>query len=190
MKKLPIFIFILYVVLSCTSTKIVSDIGKGIKHKTSNPNTPYIYKKGFKSYTVKPILTVHNGDSTFINELKFNAVYSSFYTKKVMFDKFGKWDREIRPNNERHPVLIWEKRKLFNTNESTYYVAAGGDENWNEIYASVMVFDSKNFDCLNEDHVKKDSLIHLFSKGIRNLNSNKQFYKIYWKMIKEYDKKK
>lgn len=156
--------------------------------KTSNPNTPYIYQNGFKDFEIAPILTIQGNDSTYINELRFNAVFSAMYTKKLMFDKFGKWDKEIRPNNERHPILVWEKIKLFDNKNKVYSIATYGAESMEGIYASVIIFDSKNKDCLTENNSEKDSIISFFPKGIQNLSSNKKFYNIYWKMVKGYNK--
>ena len=189
MKKLTILIIIFIGILSCSTLKKVSENENGIKQKTANPNTPYIYKNGFKDFNIVSILTIQGKDSSYINELRYNAVAASMYTKKVMFDKFGKWDKEIRPNNERHPILVWEKVKLFNDNDKIYSVATSGVESIKEIYASVMVFNN-NTDCLAKNNPKKDSIINFFSSGIVNLSFSNKFYKIYWKMINEYEENK
>ena len=188
MKNIAVLILFGIGILSCSSSKTISndENGIGIRKKTSNPNTPYIYKNGYRDFEITPTLTVNENDSTYINELRFNAVFSSMYTKKLMFDEFGKWDKEIRPNNERHPILVWENKRLFNKENKTYSIAASGIESKKEMYASVIVFDSENRDCLSETHPKKDSIINYFSNGIINLKSDRMFYDTYWKMISDY----
>ena len=185
MKKTIVLIVLILGVFSCTSTKTNSDKkkGVGVKQKTQNPNTPYIYKNGYLDYKIQPKLTVIENDSTYINELKFNAVFTAMYTKKLMFDNFGKWDKEIRPNNERHPILIWERKKLFENDNTLYSIAASGEETWEEIYASVIVYDNENKDCLSETYTKKDALINYFSDGIKNLKTDNTFYDVYWDMV-------
>ena len=160
----------------------------GIEHHTANPNNPIIYKRGFKYHEIKPVLTVHGEDSIFVNELRFQAVYSPMYTKKMMFDTYGKWDKEIRPNNDRHPILIWENKKLLASSDEHFSVAVNGDETWEEIFASAVVFDAKNRDCLKEGHPYKDSIIHYFSEGLKNLRTNTKFYEVYWRMVNRFDK--
>ncbi|WP_271407473.1 hypothetical protein [Tenacibaculum soleae] len=189
MKKLTLITFTLFGILSCTSSKTISENGNavGIRQKTSNPNTPYIYKNGYKDFEIKPTLTIRNNDSTYINELRFNAVFSAMYTKKLMYDKYGKWDKEVWPNGAKRPILVWEKRKLIETQDELYSVATNGTESMKEMFASVIVFDSKNRDCLSENYHSKDSLINFFATEIRNLSSNKKFYDVYWKMVKEHN---
>ncbi|MGI9650443.1 hypothetical protein [Chryseobacterium sp. RLHN22] len=164
----------------------------GVAQKTYNPNTPFIYKKGFKNYNVftKKIIKKNN-DTTELNELKFNAVLSAMYTKQVMYERFGKWSKEVRPNiDESHPILVWEKVKLFEGEDKQYSVYANGDENWNEIYASVLVFDENNNDCLSTSYSNKEKIIEYFSNGIQSLSNGKDFYKVYWQSVNSYNPKK
>ncbi len=81
----------------------------GTARKTANPHTPYIYENGYRNYTVVKVPFVENNVTIELNELKFNAVSSAMYTKKVIFDRFGKWTKEIKRENQRHPILVWEK---------------------------------------------------------------------------------
>ena len=125
-------------------------------------------------------------------------------TKKVMYEKFGLWSKEVRIKKEKHPVLISENIKLFNDN-NLYTVFTKGFENTkgsgnhvkennfhkqakgsnHEIYASVIVLDSTGGDCLSDNNqVLKKLIIEYFSNGIKNLTSNNEFYDIYWKSVK------
>ena len=110
------------------------------------------------------------------------------YTKQVMYERFGKWSKEVRPNiDESHPILVWEKVKLFEGEDKQYSVYTSGDENWNEIYASVLVFDENNNDCLNASYSSKEKIIEYFSNGIQNLSNGKDFYKVYWQSVNSYN---
>ena len=192
MRNTFLILSILLISFSCNSQKRIQNNQKkgiGIAQKTANPNTPYIYKKGFLNYNIVKIPVIHNSDTITLNELKFNAVYSAMYTKKVMYDKFGKWAKEIRPNNESHPILLWENVKLFEDENKFFTIYANGDENWNEIYASVLVFDNEKNDCLKENSSFRDKIVHYFSNSIQNLNDNENFYDVYWKSVNEFEKK-
>jgi hypothetical protein len=186
MKKIILLTILIITILSCATSKENSNNGNGfgIKQKTSNPNTPYIYKNGYDNFEIIPVLTVNKKDSTYINELRFNAVFSAMYTKKLMYDKFGKWDKEVWINNDRHPILLWEKRKIFGENGASYTIVTSGTENRKEMYASVIVFDNENHDCLTEKSPKKEFLINYFSNGIKSLSTSKEFYDVYWKVVK------
>jgi len=186
MKIKNIALFLSIVLVSC-STKINKkneEKGIGIRHKTENPNNPFIYENGFKNFEIKKIQTIQDKDTSTISELRFNAVLSAFYTKKLMFDKFGKWNNQIYLNNDRHPILIWENVKLFETKNKLYSVATNGVESWEEMYASVIVLDSNNKDCLAQSNAEKDSLVQFFANELINLSSDKKFHEVYWKIVK------
>lgn len=39
------------------------------------------------------------------------------YTKKGMYDRFGKWNQEIYLKEQIYPILIWNIVKLFQTTQ-------------------------------------------------------------------------
>ena len=192
MKNITLILAATLISLNCYSQKHLSkkEKGVGIAKKTENPNTPYIYKNGFLNYTITKIPLDKNDETKNPNELKFNATFSSMYSKKVMFDKFGKWTKEVRPNNERHPILIWDNVKLFDDNDQLFKVYADGSENRNEIYSSVLVFDLDGKDCLSENSIYKEKLIAYFSDGIQKLKDDRKFFDLYWDSLNKFDSKK
>ncbi len=155
----------------------------GERSRTSNPNIPYIYKNGFSDYKIVKQITLNGKDTSFVYTLKFNAVSSAMYTQKIMFDKFGKWTTAVPAGDNRNLILIWENVKLFDDKEELFSVAACGIEGWGEMFASVMVFDSKNNDCLSNNSIYLNEIITLFSNNIQNLNNDDTFYKIYLSII-------
>ena len=155
----------------------------GERTKTSNPNTPYIYKNGFSDYKVVKQITLNGKDTSFVYTLKFNAVASAMYTQKIMFDKFGKWTTAVPAGDNRNFILIWENVKLFDDKDELFSIAAHGIESWEEMFASVMVFDSKNNDCLSNNSIYLNEIITFFSNNIQNLNKDHTFYKIYLSII-------
>ena len=73
-----------------------------------------------RTLILKQVLTVTNSDSIYINELRFNAVASSMYSGKLMFDKFGKWDKEISLTRTSKPILIWKNKKLLESKKNFF----------------------------------------------------------------------
>lgn len=185
-------LLLLFAILSTKSLaqKKNKERGFGTRQRTANPNTPFIYKNGYLNYSILKKAVVLKKDSVNVHVLKFNAVFSAMYSKKVMYDKFGKWTIEIRPNfSDQHPILVWEKVKLFENEDKLYTVYADGDESWEEIYASFMVFDENNDDCLSDSHSDKTKVIEYFSNGIKNLSNNKDFYTVYWQSVNSFKPK-
>ena len=195
MRPIYLAISMLIITTTCNAQNSFIKVNKkentiGIPRRTANTNTPFIYENGYLNYTLVKVPLVENKETINLNELRFNAVFSAMYTKKVMYDRFGKWTKLLQPNKERHPILVWEKVKLFDNDADLYTVYADGTESSTEMYASVLVFDANNKDCLNDDHPMQSKLITYFSDGIENLNDSKNFYKVYWKTVKKLESKK
>ncbi|MBW8359797.1 MAG: hypothetical protein K0M63_08380 [Weeksellaceae bacterium] len=146
--------------------------------KTANPFTQYLYIKGFRDYQVVKIETKAQDVSKSYSELRFNSVYSQHYTKKLMYDQFGKWDREIVSLGS-DPTLVWRDVKLFADSGETFTVFANGVRSFKHMYAAVNVFDSQNKDCMDENHPLRPKLIKYFSEKIWNLSDSKEFQETY-----------
>lgn len=143
-----------------------------------------IIKNGFKTVLYEEFKSVVNKDTIKLNEVKYECVHTAMYTKKVMYDKFGKWHKEIYPNKERHPMLIWENIKLFANDSTKFTIATNGLESIETIYASILVFDQNNNDLLAKSSPYRDKLVDYFGKLIINDNNKKEdFYDIYWKTV-------
>ncbi|CAM3663901.1 hypothetical protein FLGE108171_09315 [Flavobacterium gelidilacus] len=188
MKKIILIAVSFIVFLSCSNLKTVNENNDevGVKQKTANPNIPYIYKNGFKNFEIIKVLSVNNNDSIYLNELRFNAVYSAMYSQKLMYDKYGKWDNEVWVDNDTDLLLIWHNIKLLDSNDELFSVVTGGVESREEIFATVIVFDSDNQDCLTDTSEYKKILMDFFSTEIKNLSSKKDFYDQYFKTAKKY----
>lgn len=143
-----------------------------------------IIKNGFKTVLYGEFKSVVNNDTIKLNEVKYECVHTAMYTKKVMYDKFGKWHKEIYPNSERHPILIWENIKLFANDSTKFTIATNGLESIETIYASILVFDENNNDLLAKSSPYRDKLVEYFGNLIINENVKKEdFYDIYWKTV-------
>ena len=179
---------ILSIFLSCSSSQ------KAIKET----KCPKIYKNKFTEILNEKYVTINGKDTTKINEIRYECVYSALYTHKVMYDKYGKWNKEIFPSNRNHPILMWNNIDLL-SNGKKYTVLTNGLEEWKNIYASVMILDEEERDVLTEQTEEKIALTNFFGELIKNHNPEKKdFYEVYWKMvdpkrweqIKEYRKNK
>ena len=100
------------------------------------------------------------------------------YTKKGMYDSFGKWDVMINPEYGRISELVWKDVKLFEDDSLRFQVAAGGIESIYDMYASVTVFDQYGNDMLLEGSPYVEKIIDYFALLIfDNDNKKLDFYK-------------
>lgn len=165
--KKVFFLAILLVSLSCSTTKKMSNNFEVVKTPVSNSN-----------------------ESKSINELRFNDVRSAMSTQKLMFDNYGKWDREVRYNNEEHPMLVWENVKIFDDQDQKYSISAQGIESSLGMYASLVVYDNKGNNCLSDNHPKRETLVKFFREKMHALSKDRKFYDVYWKMVTDYKKRR
>tara|TARA_B110000211_G_scaffold230548_1_gene290279 strand:+ start:592 stop:1200 length:609 start_codon:yes stop_codon:yes gene_type:complete len=171
--KPAFFIILLLFIFSCSSSQKVVEKDK----------CPKIYKNKYTEILNEKYETVYKNDTIQYNEIRFECVYSAFYTHKIMFDKFGKWDKEIYPSNKKHPILVWEKVDLF-SNGKKYNVYTNGIEECKHIYASVMIFNENDIDLLNNESPEKERLTNYFADLIKKHKTEKKdFYEVYWKMV-------
>lgn len=169
MKKFLLLI-LLIIIFSCSSSQILRPEKRCAK----------ILKNDYSEIVVDKYTSIIDNDTITLNEVKYKCVFTSTYIKKIMFDKYGKWTRTHYPNNQKHPILIWENIKLFDNAETTFTIAALGAENHQTIYTSVMVFDNDFNDSFIENSVYKDDLITFFGQLIKMNNDNKrEFYDAY-----------
>lgn len=170
------FFIILFSLMSCSSQRV----GQEMK-------CPEIYKKDFTNIVHEKYWTSNGEKTVFYNEIRFECVYSPFYTHKVMYDRFGKWDKEIYPENKRYPFMVWDNVDLFSDGKK-YKVITHGIEEWKHIYASVMVFDENGKDLLADSSSKKSLLTNFFADLIRNMDDDEggDFYEAFWKTVDPY----
>lgn len=164
-------IIITSILISCSSTNNVNE-------KKCNS----ILKNDYQNIIEDKFKSIVNNETIYLNEVKYKCVHSSFYIQKGMYDRFGKWDKEIFPKGINRPILLWNNIKLFPNDSTEFTVAANGLESIGTIYTSVLVFDNNNVDLLAENSNYKAKLIDYFSEMIKSNNSNKKdFYDLYWK---------
>lgn len=167
MKKLTILTFIIIAISSCS-----------------------ISKKSLR-FEIRPTLIVNKDSSAYINELRIGRVYSSSYCGELMYTIYGKWDTVVWRKGS-GAFLIWEKRKLIKSKNELYSVATLGSEDALGPLGTLVVFDSKGRDCLEETSEDRDSLIKYFSSAVKkhsddyNKGRNKDFYTLLKKMVKEH----
>ena len=168
-------ILILTIISSCSATK-------------KPPKCKKFYYDKFVTNTVK-VETVRDNDTVVYNELRFECLHSTFYTGKVMFENFGRWDDEIYTHNLRNPVLIWKGIDLLKDGK-LYDVFTYGNERHGYIYSSVLVFDQKNKDMFLEDTPKKQIISKFIGNLIKNQDrENLEFFETYFKALDIHYKK-
>lgn len=115
--------------------------------------------------------------------LSYDCALTSFITKKVLYDHFGKWDDSFYLPKERHPIMIWKNRDIL-YNGSSLTVLATGEEDYGNMHGSIMVFDEQGNDMLQIGAENRKQLIKFVGSLINgNDTTKKDFYKVYWSQV-------
>ena len=148
-------------------------------------------KESKKNYEITDSVTLklNPTDSIKVNELRFKPNFSSDDLQKFMFNKYGKWNNLIATDRKEN-ILVWENIKLFDDNGELFTVAVSGDDKKFELmkvngkqkygrifYCSAIVFNSKDFDCLQPSSELKDNIAQYFINAVKSVDENNGTFK-------------
>jgi hypothetical protein len=141
-----------------------------------------ILDKNFAGILYHKFRPIVGKDTLKINEVKYECVKTALYTRKVLYDRFGMWTKEIyrygAPN--RLPELAWQDVQLLEDDEKKFTIVARGLESAKTIYASIMIFDENNYDMLDAKSPYRDKLVKLIGDFIKNDKESREFFKVFW----------
>lgn len=175
MKNLYIISSIFFFNFICISQN--TNLPVGIPYKTRSTENPYIYKNGFKNYFFST--TKIKGLNKILTDIRFDKSYSAFYTSKIMFDNYGKWNKVLKVKKIDKSALVWENVDLFK-NGNLYSIYTFGLETNEAIYCSIAIIDANGNDCLQDSYKDKQMLVNYFISKFDNLDSSNLFYTVYW----------
>ena len=115
-----------------------------------------------------------------VSEGKYHCVYTSFYTQKILFDKYGPWDDVVFYNDNQSEKLLWNNVKLLPDSNEKFRIAATGYEDEFGIYASIFVFDSEGNNMLSSKNPLAEKIMNIIGGLIQGNDENdKRFYELY-----------
>jgi hypothetical protein len=144
MKK-TISILILFLICSCSSTKIKSN-----------------FESRKVSYEIVEVSMISEKDTILLNELRFYNISSARNTIQMITDTYGNSDIELDGRYQNNlSQRLWKSKKILDNNK-LYTISASGAENGVDYFASLVVFDNENRDCLIEIYPDRQAIIDFF----------------------------
>lgn len=148
-------------ILSCSTSKNITDL---------KPSTNFEIIKSPSAF---------EKDTLILSELRFYKIQSALDAMKLMYLNYGKWSKKNQGKyQENIDQIVWNNVKLLENNEN-FTVIASGTETLSDYFTSLIVLDSSNIDCFNEDHPLKDRLIDLFTSKMNFLDKDQSVYKLF-----------
>lgn len=134
-------------------------------------HTTQYFKSGIE---IHPKITITETDSSAVNELRI-LNKNPYYTMMILFDDFGKWNKQIAPAESYDFYIIWQDVQLFENSSERYTIVT---EN-TDLYSSAWVFDSDKKDCLADSSPIKKAIINYFADGVRSSPISDDFFTAY-----------
>lgn len=162
-------------------TNTAKSILQEYKRLSARAKCNKILKNDFTQIYNDYFVSIVKNDTLVLTEVKYLCGYTAFYTKKAMYDRYGKWHKAIYPYEGSHrPNLIWNNIKLFDDIDEKFTVIARGYEGQRAMYASMIVLDENGKDMLAKKAPHRSRLIEFFGYLIKNNSDSRKFYKAYW----------
>jgi hypothetical protein len=159
--KLVSFLILIVSVLSCSSSK-----------KAVTPNL-------LSDFEIVQTPIVLKYDTVIVNELRFYKIQSAKDAMKLMYLNYGEWNEKNEGRyQENINEIIWSKIKLLDSDEN-FTVIVSGTETLSDYFASLIVLDSNNNDCLSDTYSFKDELVKLFTSKMKNLDKRQSVYRLF-----------
>lgn len=120
------------------------------------------------------------GDTSQINEVKYECGSSAFIVSKTIYDNFGKWDKIVELENKRK-LLVWDSLVLW-PNAGPNTIMTSNFEGRSGTYGSFMALSSIG-DELSYSSENRDSLISIVTRlmdATIEVNDTSLFYKDFW----------
>lgn len=128
-------------------------------------------------YQVVPVPIVTQGDTTYINELRFYNLVSARDVQIALYNAYGKWDDMYAGKyNPMINQLVWNKVNLL-AQDTEYLLIADGEESGTEYFASVMIFNSENKDVLTQSNPNYTALVDKMVAVMKGIGNREAFYK-------------
>lgn len=178
MKQTLLLCLTLILCFSCASKKESSIyFHDGVPRSCNYSNN----KKGFKRIVDDKFLSIIENDTVLLNEIRYECTNTAFKLSEAIYHEHGKWDEFIVPSNKYSPLLVWNNLKLIPGDSTAYTVISSGEEDWNMMYSSLMVFHEGN-DVLGKHPKKTEAIKKYFSELIAEIVKTRddEFYKVYW----------
>ncbi|TYB76336.1 hypothetical protein [Bizionia myxarmorum] len=154
MKYLIILVLFSFFLISCKATHNVQYFKSGIE--------------------IHPELKVAAADSSYAKELRI-LNKNPYYTMMILFEDYGRWDKELAPKENYKLFFVWQNVKLFENSTELYTVVT----DLTDLYSSVWVFDANKKDCLADTSPIKKAIINYFAKGMKRVSINDDFFTAY-----------
>jgi hypothetical protein len=176
-----ISVFIFY---SCVNNYQSAKYSKEMIEKYRVSKTKAYPKNNFKN-VIEDTLRIL-GEDVVLNSINFNGSYTAFYTSKVMYDEFGKWDVFRYDKEQNDFICKWENR-IMTSDSLPITIYTTGEENKYFMYSGFSATDVNGNDLLTDGNPYKPVLTRIIGNLIRaNDSAKKDFYTEYWELRNSY----
>ncbi|MBT8304542.1 MAG: hypothetical protein KJP09_08745 [Bacteroidia bacterium] len=131
-------------------------------------------------YIVVPYSTEQDSVQSEVYMIRHRPPRSAWDSQAMAYTQFGKWNKTYTGiYHKAIPQMVWFNVKLDPQSNATYTIIASGTETMEAYFCTLMIFDSKDMDCLNPDHPKRDLVIRWANEKMNDTIELDAFLKTY-----------
>lgn len=138
-----------------------------------------INKLPYSKFEVTKVPIVFKNDTLSYNELRFYKIKSALDAMVMMYENYGRWNNKISSKYQNNiNRIVWHNVKILPNQKETFTVIADGTETMENYFASLMIFDSNEKDCLDEKYPFKDEILNAMLYKFSKLKRKDSSYKV------------
>jgi hypothetical protein len=131
------------------------------------------------SYSIIESKIVSDQDTIIVSELRMYEIKSALDGTRLMFENYGPWNEKSEGKYQTNiNQMAWFNVKLFE-DDRTYFVISDGTETDVSYFASLIILDSENRNCLSRAHPLRKELVNLMLEKLNKLSNSSDSYDLF-----------
>lgn len=164
MKLRLLFLITILALISC---KTLNQSNETLKKEKAIPSL---------KYEVHSTQLVTKSDTVYVDEIRFYNPKSALDCMIMMYSNHGKFDSKYDGKYQDNiKQKVWKNLDLFG-DKKQYSIIADGTETMTEYFASLIIFDENQRNCLSKTHPDREKIIVYFLQKMQNLKQHNRIY--------------
>ena len=122
---------------------------------------------------------INESDTTYASELRFYNIKSSMDCSKMMYENYGEWDSENAGKYHSNiKQFVWSEIRLLDSEEK-FTIITDGTETMSNYFASIIIYDSSNQNCLDSKYVNRDEILKTVIGKMDRISSDSKVFSLF-----------
>jgi hypothetical protein len=130
-------------------------------------------------YAIIESRVVSDQDTIIVDELRLYEIESALDATRLMYENYGSWEEKSEGKFQSNiKQMAWVNVKLFE-DDRAFSVITDGAETDVSFFASLIIIDSNNRNCLSKGHPLREDIVQLMLNKLNALSNKNESYKLF-----------